>query len=82
MIPHLAATYILKVFGEYFVIAHGDFNKSQWIGENKDTLEDLGMELHGISSASKPVASWLSRDVLQECREACAGHGYLRGTKI
>lgn len=49
------------------------------LGQNKDSLPDRGMELHVISSASKPVAGWLFRDAIQECREACAGHGYLKG---
>lgn len=48
------------------------------MGENKNLLPDLGLELHGVSSAAKPIASWTSRDILQECREACAGHGYLK----
>nr|CAD7435224.1 unnamed protein product [Timema monikensis] len=39
---------------------------------------DFGMEVHGLSSAGKPVCSWLSRDAIQECREACGGHGYLK----
>lgn len=52
------------------------------MGNNKDLLPDIGMELHVISSASKPVAAWTVRDALQECREACGGHGYLKGIDI
>lgn len=48
-------------------------------GNNRDLLADLGLELHAISSASKPVSGWVIRDAVQECREACAGHGYLKG---
>lgn len=39
---------------------------------------DLGAELHAISCACKPVTGWLARDGIQECREACGGHGYLK----
>lgn len=51
------------------------------LGQNKDSLSDRGMELHVVSSACKPVAGWLFRDAIQECREACGGHGYLKGTQ-
>lgn len=37
------------------------------------------MEIHAISTACKPVAGWTIRDTIQECRECCAGHGYLKG---
>lgn len=43
---------------------------------------ELRAEIHIVASSSKPVASWTSRDILQECREACAGHGYLKGRII
>ena len=41
----------------------------------------LGRELHAMSCASKPLSSWLARDAIQECREACGGHGYFKGKK-
>lgn len=49
------------------------------------SLEERGAmasELHALSSAAKPVAGWTSRDAIQECREACGGHGYLRAAGI
>lgn len=39
----------------------------------------LSAEIHVISSCTKPIAAWTSRDAIQECREACGGHGYLKG---
>lgn len=56
------------------------FTIDSFTGENKDIAADLGMEIHAVSSASKPVAGWVARDGIQECREACGGHGYLKGT--
>lgn len=75
ILPHLATAYAIRVF-------------SLWLGENSVELqiktfmgEDVasqGMELHGLSSAAKPVCTWAARDIIQECREACGGHGYLK----
>ncbi|ERL86624.1 hypothetical protein D910_04031 [Dendroctonus ponderosae] len=54
------------------------FSVDSALGHNKERLPELGAELHAISSASKPLAGWSMRDAIQECREACGGHGYLK----
>jgi len=36
-------------------------------------------EIHAVVSATKPLVTWTCRDTIQECREACGGHGYLKG---
>lgn len=41
-----------------------------------------GMEMHALSSAAKPVCSWAARDGIQDCREACGGHGYLKAAQL
>ncbi|KAG8222249.1 hypothetical protein J437_LFUL001447 [Ladona fulva] len=38
----------------------------------------LGIELHGLLSSAKPLCSWIAQKGIQECREACGGHGYLK----
>lgn len=55
------------------------FQIDAFSGENKDKMADIGMEIHAVSSAAKPVCGWVARDGIQECREACGGHGYLKG---
>lgn len=39
-------------------------------------------ELHAIISSSKPMITWTARDAIQEAREACGGHGYLKASKL
>jgi len=48
------------------------------LSENENSIADLGMEIHALSSATKPLCSWISRDMIQDCRESCGGHGYLK----
>lgn len=35
-------------------------------------------EVHALVSSSKPLITWTARDAIQEAREACGGHGYLK----
>jgi len=82
LFPYLAAAYVMKSYADesYMTLIHHVF--SQFVGENKDLSARRGAEIHATSSCSKPLASWLARDAVQECREACGGHGYLRAAGI
>jgi acyl-CoA oxidase len=35
--------------------------------------------MHALLSSAKPLCSWHAQHGIQECREACGGHGYLQG---
>lgn len=36
-------------------------------------------EMHALISATKPLSTWSAQTAIQDCREACGGHGYLKG---
>lgn len=42
----------------------------------------MGIEIHGLSSGAKPLFGWVSQRGIQDCREACGGHGYLKASGI
>ncbi|XP_018317694.1 peroxisomal acyl-coenzyme A oxidase 3 isoform X2 [Mycetomoellerius zeteki] len=81
IIPHLAATYAVKIFSLMFA---KDLFKLQInrMSENEDSTADLGMEIHALSCSAKPLCSWISRDMIQDCRESCGGHGYLKMSRL
>lgn len=70
------------MFSDFITERVIQFSIDSFVGENKDTIADLGMEIHVVSAACKPVIGWISRDGIQECREACGGHGYLKVSGI
>lgn len=39
-------------------------------------------ELHALVSTFKPICTWFARDAVQEAREACGGHGYLKAANL
>ncbi|XP_053959665.1 peroxisomal acyl-coenzyme A oxidase 3 isoform X2 [Anastrepha ludens] len=75
LMPHLVTSYALRIFTMWIGTANIDMTLRNISGED---TSDKGMEIHAISSAAKPVCTWAARDGIQECREACGGHGYLK----
>ncbi|EDO32852.1 predicted protein [Nematostella vectensis] len=82
LIPLLAATYALSYFSRTFFLNFVELQIGIMMGENNDRQEELGREIHALSSASKPLAGFTARDAIQECREACGGHGYLAVNRL
>ncbi|XP_017860107.1 PREDICTED: peroxisomal acyl-coenzyme A oxidase 3 isoform X1 [Drosophila arizonae] len=79
LMPHLTAVIALRVVSLWIGKKNMDMMMRGMMGE--DTSRE-GMEIHAISSALKPYATWAARDGIQECREACGGHGYLRASGL
>lgn len=76
LLPHLATAIAQKVFTMWQVIAFSEFTKEMLMG-NKDATR--GMEIHALTSSTKPICTWAVRDAIQDCREAAGGHGFLKG---
>jgi len=78
--PYVAAAYALAHFSTTIRHDLTDMQRSIMMKTDLDLQATVGGEIHALSSCTKPLASWLARDGIQECREACGGHGYLAGT--
>lgn len=75
LLPHLSAAIVFKVFTNWFMSTLSEFSKSASTGK----VLSYGMEMHALSSATKPVCTWTVQNAIQDCREATGGHGYLKG---
>ncbi|XP_060528904.1 peroxisomal acyl-coenzyme A oxidase 3-like [Cylas formicarius] len=82
LLPYLAAAYALRILTTMFVEVFYQFSIDSLLGNNVDKLPDLGVEIHALSSATKPIAGWIMKDAIQESRETCGGHGYLKAAGI
>ncbi|XP_012272767.1 peroxisomal acyl-coenzyme A oxidase 3 isoform X2 [Orussus abietinus] len=82
LFPHLAAVYAMKIFSDNIFKIACNFQVKLLTGENKDSLVNEGTEIHALSCSTKPLCSWMARDAIQDCREACAGHGYLKVSRL
>ena len=82
LVPYLAACFAHHHFSMTFYQDYFRLLLGKLAGEDSDTLASLGMEIHGVSSAGKPLASWVAQQAAQECREACGGHGYLSTARL
>lgn len=79
LFPHLASAYATAIFFDWLSKTYGSLMLRSLMGEN---VAAIGMEIHALSSAAKPVCSWAARDAIQDCRESCGGHGYLKAAQL
>ncbi len=83
LFPYLAAAYVHHVFSTCFLQQFIEFSVTRMFGGGDEAeMAAKGMEIHGVSSAAKPIAGWTAQSCIQECREACGGHGYLRASRF
>ena len=80
--PLISLCYVWRVFTMSFFENLSEFLFGLAAGDKSDRQADLGKEIHVISCASKPISSWTTQSVIQECREACGGHGYLKAARL
>ncbi|XP_007889669.1 peroxisomal acyl-coenzyme A oxidase 3 [Callorhinchus milii] len=82
LIPYLAATFALDHFSKTFFLSYAEFQMGLMMKDKSERQKELGREIHAVSSASKPLVSWTAQQGIQECREACGGHGFLAMNRI
>ena len=80
--PSLACCIAWRVFSTSFFNNLGEFLFGLMTRDTSERLAELGKEIHYISCASKPISSWTTQQVVQECREACGGNGYLKSSRF
>lgn len=82
VLPYLAATFAMRIFCNWFSELHTSMVVNSVLGVEDGNSAQRGVEMHALSSAVKPVFGWMARDGIQNCREACGGHGYLKAAGL
>lgn len=70
LIPQLAKTYAMH-FGLRYLT-------NRFLNRKEGEMQ----EIEAIAAGMKSYVTWSARDILQECREACGGKGYLSENRI
>ncbi|XP_006875384.1 PREDICTED: peroxisomal acyl-coenzyme A oxidase 3 [Chrysochloris asiatica] len=82
LLPYLAAVFALSHFSKCLFINLLEFYQGMQSQGRSAQQAALGREIHALASAGKPLTSWTAQRGVQECREACGGHGYLAVNRL
>lgn len=70
LLPHLAKTYAVHFALQYLT--------NRFLNRKETEMQ----EIEALAAGMKSYSTWSTRDILQECREACGGKGYLSENRI
>ncbi|CAM3528518.1 acyl-CoA dehydrogenase [Flavobacterium chungbukense] len=70
LLPHLAKTYAVHFALQYLT--------KRFLNRTESEMQ----EIESLAAGMKSYSTWSTRDILQECREACGGKGYLSENRI
>ncbi|XP_043273425.1 peroxisomal acyl-coenzyme A oxidase 3-like [Venturia canescens] len=82
LFPHLAAACVFRIFMTDFTQVYLENVEKSMEGGDVPDLSQIVSEIHSIVSAIKPLMTWTVKDAIQECREACGGHGYHKAANL
>ncbi|RZU61266.1 acyl-CoA dehydrogenase [Zhihengliuella halotolerans] len=70
LLPRIATTYAMS-------FAHEELLEKFHEVFSQDATDDARQDLETLAAALKPLSTWNALDILQECREACGGAGFI-----
>ena len=81
LFPRIARTYALHFAQEVLVSELHEVLSADVIAGDEEA-EHRRRALESRAAGTKALGTWLATDVIQECREACGGNGYLSANRF
>lgn len=83
LFPYLACACVLKVTVNALSSTYtATIERSQADSNGFELLSQTVSELHALITSSKAMFTWVTSSAIQEARECCGGHGYLKAASI
>jgi acyl-CoA oxidase len=82
LFPYVSAAAVLKIFVMVFTDEYLSAVEKSTSTTQIEDFTSVVAEIHAVVSSAKPLITWTARDAVQECREACGGHGFLKSARF